>query len=265
MAAEKKDPVKVKKFWNKMATTDGIASEQVTHKDIWQRWLEIQMITKLLGKKDSVIDIGCGNGFSTRIFSNFCKNIIGVDYSEAMINRAREESRKAAQALSKPPSFSQCNVLELTPSLFGTFDVAISERCLINLSNFKEQKKAIANIASVIKPNGKFIFVEGSADGRKMLNKLRRRVGLSVMQRVWHNVDFNEIETLKYLKKFFVVEDQKHFGIYDFLSRVVHPLMVTPEDPKYAARINEVAAQLSVMMHDFDYLSRVLFLVLRKK
>ncbi len=255
---------KVKKFWNEKATQKNISPEQVTHRDIWQRWLEIQMIIKFLRKNDRVIDIGCGNGYSTRIFSNFCKEVIGIDYSEDMISRAKEETLKN-KGLRKPPVFIKCDVLELSPSLAGRFDVAISERCLINLRNFERQKKAIANIASVLKPKGRFIFVEGSDDGRKRLNNFRKKVGLPLMPRVWHNIDFKETEILRYLNQFFTIEDRKYFGVYDFLSRVVHPLLVSPDEPKYDAKINEIAARLAVDREEFKDISRVLFLVLQKK
>lgn len=56
-----------------------------------------------------------------------------------------------------------------------------------------------------------------------------------------------------------------HFGVYDFISRVVHPLIVAPEQPQYNARINEVAAKLALNLRRFENLSRVLFLVLRKR
>lgn len=256
---------KVKDFWDERAIREGISSGQVTHKDIWQRWLEIEMISSYLHKNDRVLDVGCGNGHSTRILSRFCKEIIGIDYSEAMINRAREESRKKRKTSLKHPIFFQCDALDLNPSLFGTFDVVISERCLINLSSFEKQKKAIANIASVLKPKGKFIFIEGSADGRKVLNKFRKMVGLSAMPRVWHNIDFKETETVRYLKNFFMMDEYKHFGVYDFISRVVHPLLVSPEEPKYDAKINEIAARLALETQEFGDISRVMFLVLSKK
>jgi len=261
----KYNPIKVKNFWDSIAVQKDTLAGQVTHKDIWQRWLEIKMIGNYLRTNARVLDVGCGNGYSTRIFATLCREIVGIDYSEEMIKRAKEESNKKDRSSVKTLTFFQCNVLDLTPALFGIFDIVITERCLINLGNFKEQKKAIANIASVLKPKGRFIFVEGFHDGRRMLNKLRKKVGLPEMPRVWHNIDFKEAETLRYLNKFFAMEERKYFGVYDFLSRVVHPLLVSPDEPKYDAKINEIAARLSVDGQEFKDISRVLFLVLQKK
>jgi SAM-dependent methyltransferase len=255
----------VKKFWDERAVQGGISSQEVTHKDIWQRWLEIKTISNYLRKKDRVLDVGCGNGYSTRIFSGLCKEIVGIDYSNEMIDRARAESEKRGERATKLTLFAQCDVLELNPSLFGLFDLIISERCLINLGSFEKQKRAIAQIASVLKRGGRFIFVEGTADGRENLNRFRKAAGLSPMPRVWHNLDFRERETLAYFKRHFRIEERKYFGLYDFLSRVVHPLVVRPEEPQYDAAINEVAAKLSVNCGEFAHLSRVIFLVMRKK
>jgi ubiquinone/menaquinone biosynthesis C-methylase UbiE len=254
----------VRNFWDKRASAKAVTPDQVTHKDIWQRWLEIQHISRYLEKNDRVADIGCGNGYSTRIFAGLVREIIGMDYSETMVARAREETRLENPS-GKAPTFLQCNVLDLSPEISGYFDKAVSERCLINLADFEEQKRAISNIASVLKPGGRFIFVEGSEDGRGRLNALRKRVGLTEMPRVWHNVDFKEAETLSYMEQWFVLEERKSFGIYDFLSRVVHPLLVAPKEPGYEDPINEIAARLSVETEGLGSISRVLFLVLRKK
>lgn len=263
MAREKKVSAKIKEFWNARAGQDQVSADQVTHKDIWQRWLEITMMAGYIRKADRVLDVGCGNGYSTRIFAKSCREIVGIDYSEDMVRRALQESRK--QRSRPAPKFEQCDVLDLNPARFGQFDLAISERCLINLETFEKQKRAIANIASMLRRGGRYIFVEGTADGRERLNRYRRSVGLPAMPKVWHNIDFKEAETLRFLKRFFIVEERLHFGMYDFLSRVVHPLMVMPDEPRYDARINEVAAKLALDRQEFGDLSRVLFLVLKKK
>lgn len=260
--AIKSEP-KIKEFWDERAIQGDVSPDQVTHRDVWQRWLEIRCISRYLRRKDRVLDVGCGNGYSTRIFAGLCCEIVGIDFSAEMIRRATEESH--AENSRSNISFHQHDILNLTPDLFGTFDTAITERCLINLRSFAQQKRAITNIASVLKPGGRFIFVEGSAEGREQLNRFRRSVGLSRMPRVWHNVDFKRNETLQFLGQHFTVQEERHFGLYDFLARVVHPLMVKPDEPRYVALINEVAAKLALDLEEFGEMSRVLFLVLRKK
>lgn len=247
---------KIKEFWEERAQ-EGRGENEITHRDIWQRWLEIEYIKAFLDREARVIDIGCGNGHTTGLIAPLVKEVTGIDYSKAMIERARAASPRIA--------FGVCDVMDLGPSGYGTFDVAISERCLINLTSWKDQKKAIGNIASVIKKGGLFLFIEGSQDGRRRLNEARVSIGLDAMPPVWHNLDFDEKKLTAYLKKFFTIEKRLHFGIYDLIARVVHPLLVAPEEPKYEARINEIAAQMALKRQDCRDISRTIFLALRKK
>lgn len=247
---------KIKEFWEERAQ-EGRGENEITHRDIWQRWLEIEYIKAFLDREARVIDIGCGNGHTTGLIAPLVKEVTGIDYSKAMIERARAASPRIA--------FGVCDVMDLSPSGYGTFDAAISERCLINLTSWKDQKKAIGNIASVIKKGGLFLFIEGSQDGRRRLNEARGSIGLDAMPPVWHNLDFDEKKLTAYLKKFFTIEKRLHFGIYDLIARVVHPLLVAPEEPKYEARINEIAAQMALKRQDCRDISRTIFLALRKK
>ena len=55
------------------------------------------------------------------------------------------------------------------------------------------------------------------------------------------------------------------FGMYGFISKVVHPLMVAPQEPSFDAKINEVAAEMALKMPDFDGCSHQVLFVFRKK
>src|SRR5205823_3827311 len=125
------DVNKVRDFWEKRAGTVQVEDREVTHPDVWQRWLEIEMIEKFLNPTQRVIDIGCGNGFTTRQIASFVGEVIGVDYSEEMIKRA-----SASPHSSSNMTFNVCDVTKLDASKFGLFDLAISERCLINLASW---------------------------------------------------------------------------------------------------------------------------------
>jgi SAM-dependent methyltransferase len=122
---------------------------QVTHPDVWQRWLEIETIKRLLWREAVVIDVGCGNGFATKQLAPLVKSIVGVDQSDGMIRRAKEEG-----ALPSNATFAVADVLDLSPAQVGTFDVALTIRCLINLPDWQMQQGALANIAGILKPGG---------------------------------------------------------------------------------------------------------------
>lgn len=250
----------VKKFWETRAQDPSLTDAETTHSDVWQRWLEIETIKPFLRPADRMVDVGCGSGYATRILAPLVRETLGIDFSESMIGRAR-----AAAAGATGLRFDVANVLDLNPGALGTFDVALSIRCLINLETWELQQRAIENIARLLKPGARFILVEGSADGRRALNAMRQRMGLSEMPTVWHNVDFEEATLLPFVDRFFTLEARRHFGVYDFVSRIVHPMAVAPESPVYDSAINRTAAQLAVHLQDFGSVSRVLFLVLQRR
>lgn len=250
----------VKAFWDDRARERSHDDSEVTHRDVWQRWLEIETIKEYLRPDDRLLDVGCGAGYSTRLVADRVREAVGVDYSEAMIERAR-----AAAAGSPRLRFEAGDVLGLGPEQFGRFDVAVSSRCLINLASWEDQQRAIRNIASVLQPGGRFLFLEGLEEGRARLNAVRQESGLPAMPKVWHNIDFVEDRLLRAVEPLFHVDARRHFGVYDFIARVVHPLLVAPEAPQYDSRINEIGAQLALHRQEFGEISRVIFLVLVRR
>jgi len=250
----------VKEFWDRRAQDPSRNDSEVTHRDIWQRWLEIETLKRYLRPSDRLLDVGCGAGYTTRLIAPLVREAVGVDYSASMIDRARA----AADGM---PSlrFEVADVMTLGEEPLGTFDVAVSSRCLINLADWMQQQRAIENIARRLKPGGRFLFLEGLEDGRNRLNELRQQSGLEPMPRVWHNVDFVEDRLLAFLEPLFAVADRRHFGVYDFVARIVHPLTVAPAEPQYEARINEVGARLALDQQAFGDISRVIFLVLERR
>lgn len=250
----------VKRFWQERAADQSVSDAEVTHRDVWQRWLEIESIKPYLRRDDRLLDVGCGTGYTTRALAPCVRETLGVDFSDAMIERARRGAA-GIPAL----RFEVADVLSLDAGRFGTFDAALSVRCLINLTSWEQQQRALSNVASVLRPGGRLILVEGLADGRRALNALRVEHGLEEMPVVWHNVDFDERELLRFLDRDFAVADRRHFGLYDFIARIVHPLAVRPEAPRYDAPINAAAAQLALRHQEFGALSRIVFLVLERR
>jgi SAM-dependent methyltransferase len=232
----------VKSFWNERAADPSLDPAQVTHPDVWQRWLEIETIKQLLPVRKRIIDIGCGSGFGTKQFAPLAESIVGIDYSAGMIERAKNEGG----GVPSNAAFMVGDVLDLTPNKIGLFDVAITIRCLINLPDWQTQQRALVNIARIVKPNGHYIFVEGIRDGREALNRLRTAVGLEAMPPVWHNVDFDSPATLDFLLPYFELQREIGFGTYDVITRVFHPLFVAPDVPRYVSKINELAARVAL-------------------
>jgi SAM-dependent methyltransferase len=251
----------VKQFWDGRAADPALDASQVTHPDIWQRWLEIETIKTLVSSRDRVIDVGCGAGYATKQIAPFVSEILGTDFSAGMIKRALSDEADV------PPNarFEVADVLNLSADQFGMFDVALTTRCLINLPDWPAQQRALRNIARVVKPGGLYIFVEGRSDGRAALNRLRQAMGLEPMPTVWHNLDFDRAGTLGFLDEYFRLEREIGFGTYDLIARVVHPLLVAPNPPEYAAKINEIAARAALHRPNDLENSRVALFCLRRR
>jgi ubiquinone/menaquinone biosynthesis C-methylase UbiE len=226
---------------------------QATMRDFQLRLLEIDLILGQLNDNDEVLDVGCGNGFATAIFSEKVKNIVGIDFSSEMIDQANVKLTQE-QGNKNNISFQQMDVLNLSyPE--GTFDVVISERCLINLRTWEEQQKAMLEIKRVLKTGGRYLMIEGTSDGLDKLNNLRESVGLHGIEKHWHNLLFDDDMLMAFLKKQFNIKVIISLGTYYFISRVVHPLMVSPDEPKFEAKINEVARRIAADIPSFDDIS----------
>ena len=249
----------IKKFWDDQAVSKP-EGKLVTHRDVDQVALEQDLIYSSLKEDDVLLDVGCGTGFSTSVYSKKCKRVLGVDYSIKMV----ESARIAYQANNL--SFEHCDIQNLDDQ-FGKFTTAISTRCLINLSSWDEQQKAIRKIHSVLEPKGRYLMLEATRQGREALNQLRAEVKLSKIIPVWHNKDFDEFKLKPFLEKLFEIQQDVRFGLYDVLTRVNYPLVISPKETEYQSPFQKVARKIfTVLGNDpFPRYSRIFCLVLKKR
>lgn len=242
---------KVKKFWEDQAKTFE-ESPLATAPDVYYRELEMSSILAHLKDGTSVLDVGCGNGFSTFGFARKLTHaqFTGVDYSESMIDFAGRAKVKEKKSVQKRLSFEVGDVLRLSTvsTLQGKkYDYIISERCLINLANWKEQERALLEMKKLLKKGGRIILTENTQEGLARLNGLRKQFGLSVITVRWHNYYMPEKNLLPFLKKTFKVESTENCGnLYYILSRVVYAKLADMEgkQPDYLHPINEIASKL---------------------
>ncbi len=232
-------PKKIKEtfsFWEERARNVRDVPS-VTHPDVFQRRLEIDTIKQYLKKSDRVLDVGCGNGYGTAFYSDFCKKISGMDFSPMMIKRAKVENSKGGRI-----GYAVADVRNYrSPEKYSKI---ITTRCLINILDWGGQKKAMKNIARLLEKGGTFLMMEAIADGREELNNLRVRLGLPRLPKVIHNLDFRKARTEKYLRRFFKIEKFHSFGNYEFIVRIIHPLFVLPKQPVLGSKFHEIAVKI---------------------
>jgi ubiquinone/menaquinone biosynthesis C-methylase UbiE len=249
----------IKAFWDSRAQNADLPEDVVTHPDRQQRLLEIEILLQYLPPSLRVLDVGCGNGFSTAIFAQTAAHVVGVDYLESNIRRARRNYGHVPNL-----EFAVQDVMALSlPD--RSFDVVVSQRCLINLPSWEEQQQGLLQIARVVKPGGFFFMQEGTQQGRESLNQAREMLGVPRMPDVEYNLDFDERTLWPFLRRHYDVVEVRRLGLYDLISRIVHPMLVRPAEPRYDAAINEIARRVSARMRGADELAREFSAVLRRR
>jgi ubiquinone/menaquinone biosynthesis C-methylase UbiE len=214
-----------------------------------------------------ILDIGCGNGYTDiRIAKVLKAKIIGVDFSPEMIRGAEHLRERFKDDLISNPIFKIGDVRKLNWN-DGYFDIVISERCLLNLPSRKIQYDVIREVRRVLKKGDLYIMVEGTRNGLRRLNELRLKVGLEpIPDRSEDNISslkFDEEEIEGFLTNYFKIIRKQHFGMYYLISRVVHPLLVSPNQPKYDAEINEVARRIALHEPDYKKIGHIVGYVLK--
>ncbi|GAA2616350.1 methyltransferase domain-containing protein [Actinomadura fulvescens] len=110
-----------------------------------------------IGERDRVLDLGCGNGQTTRRAARQARlgSAVGVDLSLPMLTRARATA--AAEGVANV-RFEQGDV-QVHPFPGGGFDVAISRFAVMF---FADPVAAFANVARALRPGGRLAFLSMS-------------------------------------------------------------------------------------------------------
>lgn len=234
------DRNKVLEFWENQAETYG-TSDEATAPDTAYRSLEISKINDHI-RGPKVLDVGCGNGFSTLIFAENKPEweFLGVDYSPKMVREANKAKK------GENVSFKVADARELN-AIGGKYDTIISERCLINLASWEEQQDAMLQMRSLLAPGGRIVLVENFVDGLRNLNDLRAAFDLPAIEVRWHNRYLDARDFSAFVEKNFKVTFSENIGnLYYIVSRVVYAEIARMGggEPQYYHPINYIAAGL---------------------
>jgi ubiquinone/menaquinone biosynthesis C-methylase UbiE len=242
----------IKSYWDQRAS-ENAGNPSATTDDVWLRELEITVLAdtlRELGLADAqTLDLGCGDGYSTLKLAQAVPTLtlLGLDYSANMIDNARRRLAESP-ALAPRVSFGIADALRLDEAIPNkTFDLVITDRCLINLATFAAQESALGQIAAHLRPGGCYLAIENFLEGQENLTAARRHMGLTEIPVRWHNVFFREREFLAGAKQFFDIVEIKDFSSsYYFATRILYSAMCNKrgEKPDYRHAIHEVAVGL---------------------
>jgi SAM-dependent methyltransferase len=221
-----------------------------TSRDYNNRELEIDAIRNfVVGSR--VLDIGCGNGYTLLTLGTLIRNgrLVGVDFSENMIEGARTLLKsKFTDLLETQPEFVNSDVESYLETVKpGQFDTIISERLIVNLPSWNYQREIISAIVDRLAAGGRYLMIEGSAKGFRALNELRVRCGLDEIPDKYAGnessckLDDDELARLLASREDVRVTTPAVFDFYSIASKVLHPLLVAPEQPRFASPINDIS------------------------
>ncbi|HOP06280.1 MAG TPA: class I SAM-dependent methyltransferase [candidate division Zixibacteria bacterium] len=256
----------IKKHWETAGKAIGLDDPMpVTSRDPFMGQLERRYILQHLPSNGRVLEIGCGDALHAPLYAARSHEYHGLDVAASLL--ALAETRLSGSDLNNW-TLHCASVLDIDKRFEpGSFDCIISQRCIINLPTWSDQKEALNKICSLLRPGGKFLLSEGFTGELANLNQLRNEMGLPPINVVEYNrfMDRGEFETEVGCQ--FSVEAFCHYGLYLYLSRVFHPLAVFPDQPQHLSPMNEAAMKLSMQgeVDQYSSLSYNLFYSLKKK
>jgi SAM-dependent methyltransferase len=245
--------------WNERARS--VADDvEVNIMDVFQRDLEYDYVCSYLEPSMRLLEVGCGNGFSTQRFRDLVEWVDAFDYAESMVERARERVGE------RNNRFIHDNVLE-PRHLEGPYDAAVCIRVLINLESLAQQRLALQNLHSLLRSGGLLILAEGFVEGFDRLSALRGAVGLPPIEPVAINFYSSVDELLPDICRSYDEVGQFHLGAYDYLTRIVYPHVAGMENVRHNTVFSEQCAALARAFNPscFQDLSRMRGFVLRKR
>jgi demethylmenaquinone methyltransferase/2-methoxy-6-polyprenyl-1,4-benzoquinol methylase len=122
-----------------------------------------------LAPGETVLDLGCGPGGSLALLADRVApggRVVALDYSAAMVRRARERARR--QGLAVEVVRADAARLPLRP---GSVDAAFAS---LSLSAMPAAERAVDAVATALAPDGRFAVLDGTVPDWPLAGVVRR-------------------------------------------------------------------------------------------
>lgn len=204
---------------------------------------EIELIAQRIRPNSKILDAGCGEGEGTLAYSTIPGVAVhAFDFSQTRLKKAAERLKDKTNVLLK-----QIDVLE-EHRLDDDYDIIVSQRFLINLTEWRLQSKVLLDLMKRLKPGGRLLMLEGSQQGVDALNEFRGAWGLDPIPVKWHNLFFPDDVLIEFMRKQgYELKEQDGLGTYFLLTRGVRPNL--DKELHWDCEFNRLAA--SRKMEDF--------------
>jgi len=216
----------INKFWTKQALRHG-QSPLASWSDQPAIDMEIRQLIKYLENGDKVLDIGCGNGYSTfQLAAHKRINIKGIDNIPEMIANANLRLKNSKIRLAGKVNFKVGDITDLDEST-ASYDKVITTRVLINLGNWNNQLAGLKECCRVLKKGGVLLLSEATLQGWRQLNKFRKEWGLTEIAMPPFNSYLDQDKVVKAVRSYLKLSTIVNFAsTYYIGTRVLKPLLI---------------------------------------
>jgi ubiquinone/menaquinone biosynthesis C-methylase UbiE len=212
----------VREHYRKEAETEGITATS-TMRDVTTRKAEVGELLSYLKNGNKCLEVGCGNGVSSVEIGKMRKlSMTCIDFTPDLIALAKKQSTKGIRG---SITFQEQDVLKLEDT--GKYDVVFTERCIINLLDWNDQKEALRRMARALKKRGRLILLEAYKDGNQELNRARTELGLPEIPPAYHNLHLEKEKVIEHLSSLGLSfkEENNFLSSYYFGTRVLYPAL----------------------------------------
>ena len=140
----------VRSAWDELAA---FWDERVEAGRTWQRHLIQPPVERLLGLEpgERVLEIACGNGQFARRMAQLGAQVLAVDFSEGMLERARAHGSQVEYR--HVDATDEEALLSLGES--ASFDAVVSNMAIMDMQTIEPM---VAAVSGLLKPAGRFVF-----------------------------------------------------------------------------------------------------------
>jgi SAM-dependent methyltransferase len=141
----------VRSAWDQLA---GFWDERMVAGETWQGHLIEPAVERLLALQagERVLDIACGNGGFARRMAELGANVLGVDFSEGMLERARAHP---GQGIEYRIADATDEAALLALGERGSFDGVVSNMAIMDMESIEPMAAAVPQL---LRPGGRFVF-----------------------------------------------------------------------------------------------------------
>jgi ubiquinone/menaquinone biosynthesis C-methylase UbiE len=141
----------IKREWNDAAESwvDFVRKGKDYYRDELNNPATFGLIGDVRGRL--VLDLACGEGYNTRILAKKGANVVGVDFSERMIQLAKQEEAREKLGI----RYYTLDATGLKEFSHDSFDLVT---CFMSLQDIDNHEKAISEVARILRNQGRFVF-----------------------------------------------------------------------------------------------------------